>query len=164
MWQHVVSGGRVGLCFFDAAQWAWREAGKEGGAGSSTASAVGELFRQMRALRPTSVALPPNVWAVADRCFRPPARRRVGGLASGGAPTPARDWAFAQKLARHLGCGLSDSYGATEAGALASGGRQADGDKFGSVEVRLVDFRPSGSGAGSGRDPQAATQATRSAL
>jgi len=183
VWQHVASGGRVGLAHFDAAQWAWREGGKEARAGVSP---VAELFAQVKALRPTSMALPPNIWAglhglfraavtarrgtaaatvaateatkeveaaeamealeaaalddVASVCFGPPSLRRLTALATGGAPTPTGDWAFATRFAAHLGCGVSDSFGVTEAGAVTSGGRQQDADKFAKIEVRLVDF------------------------
>ena len=60
VWQHVCFGGRVGFASFGAEQWEWREKGKDIGAGSSP---VEELFAQVSALRPTSMSLPPNIWA-----------------------------------------------------------------------------------------------------
>ena len=59
---------------------------------------------------------------------------RVVGLATGGAPTPVTDLEFAQRFCRHIGAApVVDSYGATEAGAITSNGRQLS-EKFEDVE------------------------------
>ncbi len=185
VWQHVAFGGRVGFAAFGAEQWEWREKDKESQPG---ASPVEMLFRQIAALRPTSMSLPPNIWAGLHGMFRDARRRlasglvaavatgqkqpdpqqpdqqpsaadaldkaaldqvvqvafgipcRVASLATGGAPTPAPDMAFARRLCRHVGASVVNSYGTTEAGALTSDGRQLAADKFWEVEVQLVDF------------------------
>mmetsp|Transcript_30395 Transcript_30395/g.91143 ORF Transcript_30395/g.91143 Transcript_30395/m.91143 type:complete len:1957 (+) Transcript_30395:98-5968(+) len=155
VWQHCVFGGRVGFANFGADQWGWREGGKDIGAGQSPVTA---LFKQVAVLRPTSMAMPPNIWAglhelycknvatgaseeaaLARVCqlFGEPCRLKVA--ATGGAPTPPHDWAFAQRLVRAIGATVSDSYGATEAGAITSGARQEAEDKFANVEVQLID-------------------------
>ena len=60
----MVHGGRVGFGHFGQENWEWRERGKEdGAAGWSEVGAVRALFRQVGALRPTSMALPPNLWS-----------------------------------------------------------------------------------------------------
>jgi long-subunit acyl-CoA synthetase (AMP-forming) len=75
--------------------------------------------------------------AVAAQSFGQP--HRVAFLATGGAPTPARDLEFAERLCQHLGASFVDSYGTTEAGFLTANGRQL-GDKYEQVQLRLVDW------------------------
>jgi hypothetical protein len=71
VWQNVVSGGRVGFVQFGADNWEWRERDKETGAAGWTAmDAALSLFRQVAALRPTSMAMPPNLWSVLHQCYR----------------------------------------------------------------------------------------------
>jgi len=58
-------------------------------------------------------------------------------LATGGAPTPIHHLEFAQNLCRSIGASFVNSYGTTEAGALASNGRRI-GSKFVDSSVVLV--------------------------
>jgi long-subunit acyl-CoA synthetase (AMP-forming) len=215
VWQHVVHGGRVGFAEFGAENWEWRERDKDtGAAGWSGVGNVRGLFRQVAALRPTSMAMPPNIWSGLHQCYRlklaelaeldaadaavaaggeggtggdataDAEREEVGGwaanaknnegaamdyilsmfgqgsgikhrmkhAATGGAPTPPADLAFAGRVCRAGRFAFVNSYGVTEAGAIASDGRQI-GAKFSDIGIRLDTGASAGTGEGSGEYP-----------
>jgi long-subunit acyl-CoA synthetase (AMP-forming) len=119
---------------------------------------------QVGALKATSMACPPNIWAglyddfVEDRASM--ARKagvpvdavhdaglkkvadRMGGkmksLATGGAATPQNLLNFAASVCHASEIGFVDSYGATECGAITANGRQF-GSKFNDMCIALVD-------------------------
>ena len=129
VWAHVVFGARVGFCQFGAENWEWREINKETAPGLS---AVDLLFEQVRRLKPTSMACPPNIWAGLHQICRQndmaTVRKLLGpkmkSMVTGGAPTPASDAAFARRLSRQFQIAFSDSYGTTESGGITANGYQ----------------------------------------
>jgi acyl-CoA synthetase (AMP-forming)/AMP-acid ligase II len=62
VWEHLVHGGRVGFCFFDAKHWSAHETEKKDGM-LRYSSPIESLLVQLSALRPSSMACPPNIWA-----------------------------------------------------------------------------------------------------
>ena len=178
VWEHLVHGGRVGFCFYAAHHWEAHEQDKKD-AMIEYSSPVQGLLKQVQALRPTSMACPPNIWsglrALADasggsrkpqglECVARLFGGRLTSFATGGAPTPSLDRQFALDLCQtmtrlraltwknrlHNGSGLtggagavgetsfSDSYGTTEAGAIASDGYRL-GPKFAMSDLKLLD-------------------------
>mmetsp|Transcript_163666 Transcript_163666/g.524841 ORF Transcript_163666/g.524841 Transcript_163666/m.524841 type:complete len:1938 (+) Transcript_163666:50-5863(+) len=154
VWQHTIYGGRVGMCYFAAASWEAHEQDKKA-AMIEYSSPIDGLFRQVRAIRPTNMACPPNIWAGLQQRWKKlcsggmaesAALEEVAGLfggrmkslATGGSPTPRDVMVFAQALCRQAGAAFSDSYGTTESGAITCDGRQL-GPKFEDVEMRLLD-------------------------
>eukprot|EP00933_Yihiella_yeosuensis_P030246 TRINITY_DN23913_c0_g1_i1.p1 TRINITY_DN23913_c0_g1~~TRINITY_DN23913_c0_g1_i1.p1 ORF type:complete len:968 (-),score=206.74 TRINITY_DN23913_c0_g1_i1:338-3082(-) len=154
VWQHVVYGGRIGLCYFAAANWEAHEKEKKD-AMLDYSSPVDALFAQVSALQPTNMACPPNIWGGLEEKFQAACKAgcsrveaftkvasafggRVKTLATGGSPTPPALRSFAERLASSAGATLVDSYGTTESGAIAADGRSC-GAKFAEVEVMLVD-------------------------
>lgn len=167
VWQHCVLGGRVAFCYFAASNWNAHEKDKKDSMLSYT-SPIDELFRQIQSVQPSSMALPPNIWAglfqhavahhgypeasdidTFDEAIAETARSaaaqvalKFGGkvrhLATGGAPTPPHHLHFAESVARAAGASFSNSYGATECGAITADGYQR-GSKFKEVHVRLID-------------------------
>eukprot|EP01047_Picozoa_sp_COSAG01_P022500 COSAG01_NODE_1338_length_10666_cov_79.971231_2_plen_578_part_00 len=167
VWQHCAFGGRVAFCHFAASNWGAHEQDKKDSM-ISYVSPIDDLFRQVRSAQPSSMALPPNIWAglfqhAVAHCGYPAETdldmldesvvtaaesaaaqiaKCFGGkmlhLATGGAPTPPYHLQFAKLVARTAGATLVNSYGATECGAITADGRQS-GPKFSEVRVRLVD-------------------------
>jgi long-subunit acyl-CoA synthetase (AMP-forming) len=154
VWQHVIYGGRVALCYFAASNWEAHETEKKDHM-LEYSSPIDGLFQQVSSVRPTNMACPPNIWAglhdkyrtlVSQGMAEKEALQKVaslfGGhtksLATGGAPTSLETMEFVQKLCRRLNASFVDSYGATEAGAITADGRQI-GRKFEDIRMRLVD-------------------------
>lgn len=154
VWQHTIFGGRVGLCYYAAANWEAHEKDKKDAMLAYT-SPIDGLFRQVRSLRPTNIACPPNIWAglhqrwktlrgagTAEAAALAEIAALFGGraqaLATGGSPTSGDLLEFARALCRKAGAAFTESYGTTEAGAITCDGRQL-GPKFENVELHLVD-------------------------
>eukprot|EP00927_Polykrikos_kofoidii_P048997 TRINITY_DN43149_c0_g1_i1.p1 TRINITY_DN43149_c0_g1~~TRINITY_DN43149_c0_g1_i1.p1 ORF type:complete len:2028 (+),score=334.88 TRINITY_DN43149_c0_g1_i1:78-6161(+) len=169
VWQHVVYGGRVGLCYFAAANWEAHEKDKKAGM-IEYSSSIDELFRQVAALRPTNMACPPNIWAGLNDWYEAERFRRkdataaptVGGSCSRDDDVAALDAVvslFGGRLktaatggsptpasvlafAKRL-CSRASATFVESYGTTESGAIAADGrqlgPKFAEVEVRLVD-------------------------
>lgn len=117
------------MCFFDAAHWGAHEHEKKNSMLHYT-SPIESLLKQLGALRPSSMACPPNIWAGLFARYREElavlkVRGYVGGvgggefdaralqrtaallggrmtnMATGGAPTLAKHLRFAKALCRH---------------------------------------------------------------
>eukprot|EP01065_Artemidia_motanka_P022221 TRINITY_DN26448_c0_g1_i1.p1 TRINITY_DN26448_c0_g1~~TRINITY_DN26448_c0_g1_i1.p1 ORF type:complete len:1952 (+),score=493.74 TRINITY_DN26448_c0_g1_i1:218-5857(+) len=171
VWQHLVLGGRVGFCHFSALHWEDHERGGKKDAMIEYSSPVDGLFQQVRRLRPTSMACPPNIWGGLYEKFQAMSTKmperdallhvaamfggRAKALATGGAPTPPAHMEFAQRLCRCVGASLVDSYGATECGAITADGRQEGAwgarGKFDDIDVALVDVPEMGFESAKGR-------------
>jgi long-subunit acyl-CoA synthetase (AMP-forming) len=68
MWEHMVHGGRVGFAFYASSNWEAHEKDKKKGM-IQYVSPIHGLFSQIRALRPGSMACPPNIWAGLYRLY-----------------------------------------------------------------------------------------------
>jgi len=150
LWEFLGNGGRIGFAHYNPTNWLAHEQSKKSEALRSTGigmsnHGVSALFAQIQRMEPTAMAAPPNIWsglyheylfelqqqqckvaqdkcaANAAMCSRQLFGPRMKFLATGGALTAAPILQWAASLIPTAT--FSESYGATECGAIASNNR-----------------------------------------